>query len=95
MPFSLSEVHFCLTNGWSWVFYILREEHDVEGNTLSCYQSIIWHLKLGDLTDDADLGVADLMVIICEWVSLFIALLIYISKKMSIFLAKTLSNWSL
>ncbi|KAH8995649.1 Flavinator of succinate dehydrogenase-domain-containing protein [Lactarius akahatsu] len=59
---NLPEVRFCLSDGQTWIFFILRSEN----NTLTYYESAIHRLSR-DIVETTDLPLREIMQLLREW----------------------------
>ncbi|KAH9040066.1 hypothetical protein EDB85DRAFT_2140703 [Lactarius pseudohatsudake] len=61
---NLPEVRFCLSDGQTWVFFILRSEN----NTLTYYESPTHRLSR-DIVENTDLPLREIIQLLCEWLN--------------------------
>lgn len=59
---NLPEVRFCLSDGQSWIFFILKSEN----GKLTYYESAICCLSR-DVVESSDVPLREIMQLICEW----------------------------
>jgi len=63
---SLPEVRFCLSDGQTWVFFILKMANE----TLTYYESASRRLSR-DVVENSDLPLREIVQLVCEWVRFF------------------------
>jgi len=61
---NLPEVRFCLSDGQSWIFYILKSENGM----LTYYESATRRLSR-DVVENTDLPLREIVQLVCEWLS--------------------------
>jgi hypothetical protein len=59
---NLQEVRFCLSDGQSWIFFILR----LANETLTYYESATRRLSR-DVVESSDLPLREIVQLVCEW----------------------------
>ncbi|KAF8068651.1 hypothetical protein FPV67DRAFT_1780144 [Lyophyllum atratum] len=61
---NLPEVRFCLSDGQTWIFFILKSEN----GTLTYYESAARRLSR-DVVENSDLPLREIVQLVCEWLS--------------------------
>ncbi|GLB44047.1 hypothetical protein LshimejAT787_1502310 [Lyophyllum shimeji] len=61
---NLPEVRFCLSDGQTWIFFILKSEN----GTLTYYESATRRLSR-DIVENSDLPLREIVQLVCEWLS--------------------------
>lgn len=61
---NLPEVRFCLSDGQTWIFFILKSENGI----LTYYESATRRLSR-DVVENSDLPLREIVQLVCEWLS--------------------------
>jgi len=59
---NLTEVRFCLSDGHTWIFFVLK----LANETLTYYESAIRNLSR-DVLENSDLPLREIVQLVCEW----------------------------
>ncbi|KAF8965485.1 hypothetical protein BDZ97DRAFT_1658993 [Flammula alnicola] len=65
---NLPEVRFCLSNGQTWIFFVLKSEN----GKLTYYESATRRLSR-EVVENSDMPLREIVQLLCEWVSLYIS----------------------